>query len=115
MVALNGNLAVNLEGGFAPMTGEPNLLFLVSEAVSGGFSFVESDEYDVTETGNGLVLQLPPLELSGALFSAEEDDGAVSLGQIVAPNLQIEAVSLGRTNAEFDEFFASETEVGFGV
>ena len=114
MVTLGGNLSISLEGGFSPMPGGPDLLFVVSGAVAGEFSFVESDDYDVAQAENGLVLQLPPQELLGALASTEDDE-PVTAGQVVARNLRIDVVSLEPFASEFDEFFASEAEAGFDV
>ena len=106
---LDGALIAFVETGFLPTFGDPDLLFIVTEEVSGQFSSVDADEYIVVQTANGLVLRVPALELAGAqLF--EED----STGQVVAANLQLAVVPSEESSSEFDEFFADGSEFDFG-
>ena len=55
---LDGTLRINATDGFVPSTTDPDLLFLVSADVTGDFSSIDSEEYIVAQTTDGILLSV---------------------------------------------------------
>ena len=105
---LDGTITVNLDGTFIPEANDPDLPFFVAPSISGQFATVNSDDYVVVETDNGLALRVPTVALAGAQVASLDDDS--DQGQVVAKGLQLVVASSEASNTELDEVFSFDTE-----